>query len=221
MAKYIERLYDFQSGDFVLDTQLDEEYDQIIALLNGTGQEFTANLTFNHADEPALILNQLGAGPIFRAYKGGTLVAQIPNSGTPGTGVDLVNKAYLDAKVIPFEYTFYFKGNMQQTSKAVSFITPPSGTFTITGIRGQFSGGGGANPSTVFIRKNGVNIHADAFVTLTGTSFTVIFKDGTGGAETMPDQTLAADDIITAVCTVEGSTRSDVSITVVGKVLPA
>lgn len=80
----ITRLYDFAPFTLIQSAQVDEEFNQLIDLLSGVISSIGVVLTYSHASEPPLILNQTGGGELFEVQKNGTRNFAISTDGRVG-----------------------------------------------------------------------------------------------------------------------------------------
>lgn len=69
------------AGQPIYGDDVDNELNQIVNLLNGTSTNRRASIAYGHATEPALKLNQTGAGDLFKAQANGVDALRIGNNG--------------------------------------------------------------------------------------------------------------------------------------------
>lgn len=91
----IARLYNFTPGTPIVSAQVDAEFDQLVAALNGNSSDVDVTITLSHAVNPPLTLNQTSSGPILNAQKSGTTVAKINNDGTISVAVNAAASAFV------------------------------------------------------------------------------------------------------------------------------
>lgn len=80
-ADTLNRLYDFESGAPIVAQEVDDEFNQIVNLLNGTSNTKFMLLKNNNATDPVCRMDQLGTGPIVEFKKSGTTKVSIGNTG--------------------------------------------------------------------------------------------------------------------------------------------
>src|SRR5262245_42492105 len=154
--------------------KLDNEFNQLVGtngILNG-GSTSNRQLTkYNHATEPVLELDQLGAGLIAQFKQNGVEKARVENDGDlvsngittaagvvtfgsipvgpasdPTTTNQLTRKAYVDARRAAWSISFGVADPSAPTvgqviSGMVSYLTPTGSNITITKINVKYEGG--------------------------------------------------------------------------------
>jgi hypothetical protein len=68
----LSRINDFQAGTTIVSQDVDDEFNQLVNALNGTSTDKDILMKLNHATNPVLNLNQVGAGLLLRGQENGT-----------------------------------------------------------------------------------------------------------------------------------------------------
>lgn len=77
----LARLYDFTAGQPIASSEVDNELNQIVNMLNSTSTTKNIIVRFNDASVAVLKLDQLGAGPVQDWFAGGVAVASLLANG--------------------------------------------------------------------------------------------------------------------------------------------
>ena len=77
----LSRLNDFTPGTTIISGDVDNEFNQLVNALNGTSTDKDILMKLNHATNPVLNLNQVGAGPILRGQLNASDRCRIANDG--------------------------------------------------------------------------------------------------------------------------------------------
>lgn len=75
------RLFDFTPGTLIQSAQVDSEFNQLVNILSGVSSANDLLMKYNHATDPVLGVDQLGAGAIQRWLQNGTEKSSIRNNG--------------------------------------------------------------------------------------------------------------------------------------------
>ncbi len=81
----IQRITDFIPNTLIVSQEVDDEFNQLVNLLSGVSDDNDTILRYNHATDPVLNVDQLGAGDIQEWLQNGTVKARVGNDGTIGT----------------------------------------------------------------------------------------------------------------------------------------
>lgn len=77
----LARLFDFTPATTIVSADVDSEFNQLVNILNGTSTNKDALIKYNHATDPVLRVDQVGAGVIQRWLQNGTEKCSIRNNG--------------------------------------------------------------------------------------------------------------------------------------------
>lgn len=137
----LARLNDFAPSTVIVSQQVDDEFNQLVNILNGTSTNKDALVKFNDATNPVLRVDQIGAGTIQHWLQNGTEKARMANNGQLAIGTTQtgsgVNRLAVNA-------------DANNASLLVSFQTAGTEKALRLAMEGATSGGLGALEVTKF-----------------------------------------------------------------------
>lgn len=77
----IQRITDFIPNTLIVSQEVDDEFNQLVNLLSGVSDDNDSIFRYNHASDPVLSVDQLGAGKIQSWLQNGSEKANITNAG--------------------------------------------------------------------------------------------------------------------------------------------
>lgn len=166
----LARLTDFQAGTIIASQPFDDEFNQLVNMLNGGSQNKSIRVRNNDSSLACARFDQLAANDILELFSGGGEVARIEQSGKfkslvvtgtapidvnsitvcPNLNADLIdgiegaNIAKLDTNTFAFEFGWFIEDPSTfalTTQDLPKFICPDGTAMTVTKFKVVFSSG--------------------------------------------------------------------------------